>query len=179
MNKKYKQWAIVIAVVLIACLFMGLGYYVFKVENKDNVHSITQGCIEIIYSNDSENIKMPSLALSDSDGKSVTPYSLTFTNVCSHDIEFELRLNLENNEKIDKDTIKIFVNGDIKIEPSYYSSLDNSDLYSEELNSKVLSVISLESKSSVRTNIRMWIDDKTGAKINPNNFIEGYITIRS
>lgn len=177
MNKKYKQWAILIAVVLVICLFVGLGYYIFVVENKDDVYSVTQGCVEIIYSSGEDKIKMKSLALSDSDGKSVTPYSLTFTNKCKHDVEFELRLNLENNENIDKETVKIFVNGDISIEPNFYTLLDNSDISNEEINSKVLSIISLEPNSSIRTNVRMWIDDKTGSKVSPNNTIEGYISI--
>lgn len=179
MKKSYIFSLIMLILVLILILAAGFGYYLFCLNHKKDIYSVANGCVETIYTSKSETLEMKAIPLSDDDGKSINPYSIAIKNICQKDIKVEFRLNLVNNPAVDKDAIKVFVNGDFSQKPILFSSLNNSSSSSQETNSKIIGSITIKGKQTVRANIRMWLDEKLGSSSSNQNLITAKVELSS
>lgn len=179
MKKTYILWLAGLALTLIVILSLGFGYYLFCLNQKKDIYAVTKGCIEIIYTNKNETMTMKAIALSDDDGKSITPYAVTFRNVCQKEVKSELRLNISNKDNIKIETIKAYINGDIKQEPVLYSTLINSNSATSNANSKIIQTFTIAPKKTIRVNFRLWLDEKLGSSAIDQSAIEAKLELAS
>ena len=161
MRSKYKIPIILIATLLGLSLVIGTSYGLYKVRNEAKPYTVfNDECLEIVtFDNYVDIPQMP--ILNTANGKTTHPYTIAITNTCSDIRNIELRFNVLASSNIKKSEVMIYLNGDMKIEPTILSSFINSASNKKDGNllSKILGNLEIPANSTKRINIRTWLDD--------------------
>lgn len=167
MKAKYKISLAVIGLLLAITLTISMGYGVhISTNDKTNKHSVTIDCFKAYFSN-GQNINMKNIkSVLNEEGLETSPYTLTITNICDTEKELQVRLNILKDTTVDTDALTLNVKGDIEQDTILYQSLKsvkNED--SNVLQSKLLGMVSIKPNETIRTNVKVWFDEKKAPTI--------------
>ena len=167
MKAKYKISLAIIGLMLAITLTISLGYGVhISTNNKTNKHSVTIECFKAYFSN-GQIINMKNInSVLNEEGLETSPYTLTVTNICDTEKELQLRLNISKETTVDTTALTINVKGDIEQDTILYKNLksvksDNEDI----LHSKLIGMVSIKPNETIRTNLKLWFDEKKAPTI--------------
>lgn len=163
MKKKYVLSLVVIGFMLLFVLSIGTGYGLWVSTKKDEQKSATTlDCFKVYFSNQSDTIEMKNIdTVVNEEGIEESPYTLTITNICETEKELQLRLNVLKETTADINALTIQAAGNIEKDITLYKNLSNSKTADENVtSSKLLGLIAVKPNETVRTNIKLWFDEK-------------------
>ena len=164
MKKRYKKALMIIFILFLGLLGISTGYGVWTSIKSDegNVSSTTLNCFKIYYSNETDEINMTNIIpMLNEEGIETSPYTVTITNICNEEKEVQLRLNLMDSSTVNIDSLTIKVSGNIERDIGLFKNLKNVKSTMEGVrNSKLLGTVKIPSNNIVRSNIKLWFDEK-------------------
>ncbi len=169
MKVKYKVSLAIIGLLLTVALSVSIGYGVYiSTNNKTENDSITMDCFKAYFSNGNK-IQMKNIdSVLNEEGLETSPYTLTITNICDTQKDLQIRLNILKENTISTDALTINTSGDIEQETVLYSNLKNVKTKDENITkSKLLGKITVKPNETIRTNVKLWFDEKKAPTINP------------
>lgn len=167
MKKKYKLTLVVIGIMLLFTLTISTGYGLWLSTNKNSEKSSTTlNCFKVYFSN-KEIIEMKNIdSVVNEEGMESSPYTLTITNICETTKELQVRLNVLKDSTIDTKALTIYAAGHIEKDITLYNNLSNVKTIDNNVSqSKLIGLIKIEPNETVRTNIKMWFDEKKSPNI--------------
>ena len=180
MKKKYKILLAFTALLLVATLSVGTGYGVWlsskQVEEK-NTRRID--CFKVYYENDGIIERSKIKPVINSDGEETSPYTITVTNTCIEAKEVQIRLNTAETTTIDTNSLTLKTSGNIAQDTILYKNLETTKTKEEGISiSKLIGKVKIEPNETIRTNIRIWFDERKVPIVNEkNNYYKGHIEI--
>ena len=169
MKVKYKVSLALIGLLLTAALSISIGYGVYiSTNNHSDNSSVTMNCFKAYFSN-GQVIEMKNIdSVINEEGLESSPYTLTITNICNTKTELQVRLNILKGNTIDVSALTINTNGDIERETILYSNLETLKPKNENIEqSKLLGKLEVEPNETIRTNVKIWFDEKKAPTIDP------------
>lgn len=168
MKKKYVFALVLIGLMLTLTLTLGTGYglYVSTSEAADEKTATTLNCFKAYFSHTSE-IEMKNIdPILNEEGEESSPYTLTVTNICEAEKELQIRLNILDDTTVDTKALTITAAGNIEKETILYKNLQNAKTESKNvLQSKLIGKIKIKPNETIRTNIKLWFDEKKAPDI--------------
>ena len=176
MKQKYKKTLIIIFILFLGLLGISTGYGLWKSINgeENEVSSTTLNCFKIYYSNENDGILLTNIKpILNDEGKELSPYTLTITNICDTEKELQLRLNILEETNVDLESFTIKASGDIETEMVPFKSLKNmkTDMEKSKM-SKLIGTVKIGKENTVRTNLKMWFDEKKVNEMNPDAILK-------
>jgi hypothetical protein len=162
MKKKYIFTLALIGIMLGVTLTIGTGYGVWiSTRDKETKDAQTLDCFKVYYS-DSDKIEMTNIKpVLKEEGMEKAPNTITITNICDEEKEVEIRLSVLKTTTIDTNSLTITASGYIEKDPMLYKNLDRAKTKDEEvLESKIIGKISVKPNETIRTNIKLWFDER-------------------
>lgn len=170
-KKKYKVCLLSLVILIILFISITFSYGIWLSNKSDDNLLSYNDCIDIIYSNQDYITMDNPLSISDDDGYGTTPYPFVISNNCSTNKEIELRLDILNNNSIELNKIKVYVNGDIELKPVILDTLVSSKVNDpDSTENKLLIRFNINSNETIRGNIRVWLDKNSTLSPNKNIF---------
>lgn len=179
MKKKYRFSLTIVGIFIVSLLILGVGHGVHSaLSDKYKKDSTTLACFKVYYSKESiiemTNIK----AVLDADSVDTSPYTITVTNICDEDKELQIRLNILDETTINTNALVITASGHIEKKQIYYNNLDNTKTTKEHTSqSKLIGKINIKSNETIRTNIKMWFDEKKAPNLTGNEIFKAEFEI--
>lgn len=179
MKKVYVKSLIVLVCLLTASLFLSTSYGLWKItSNEDGIIASNNGCFEIIYSQEEKITISDMKPLNSENGKALTPYTYSIKNTCNEEKEVEIRLNILDTNTIDIKGLTVFMTGDSSLEPTKYNTLKNSRTTMEGVSiSKILNNIIVKPNETIRTNLKLWLDEKEVSSVEANQEFNAIVEI--
>lgn len=174
MKKKYIFSLAVIGIMFLFVLTIGTGYGVW-VATKDTSEksATTLNCFKVYFSS-SDTIEMRNITpVVNEEGKESSPNTLTITNICEETKELQVRLNIQEETTIDTGALTIEAAGNIEKEVTLYKNLSTvktTDKSSTQ--SKLIGLATIKPNETVRTNIKLWFDEKKAPNIDKDSFFK-------
>jgi len=170
---KYRKYLIILGIMIFILSSIGLSYAFWTIDSNDIEDD---SCISIIYSDSLDYTLTNPISLSDSDGKSSMAKSISIANNCSDKKTIKIISNIKDTSNISSNKIKVYINGDIELSPTNMSNLKKKrNIPSGYIESRILYKYYLEGNSSIRVNIRFWLDENTTLKSGKNIFDLSYL----
>ncbi len=179
MKKSYKLTLIILGLLLAVTLTMGTGYGVWLSMRDDaNQSSTLLNCFKIYYSN-SGIIELKKITpLVNEEGVETSPYTLTITNICSEEKELQLRLSTLKDTTVDTNALTVKVSGNIEKETTLYKNLDGAKTEDPNISaSKILGIVKIQPNETIRTNVKIWFDEKKTPSIDKQLSYKGKFEI--
>lgn len=179
MKKVYVRALIILVCLLTGSLFLSTSYGLWKItSNEEGIIAINNGCFEIIYSSGEQITISDMKPLNMENGKALTPYTYSIKNTCNEEKEVEIRLNILDTNTLDIRGLTIYMVGDSSLEPTKYNDLKNSRTTMEGIgSSKILNNISVKPNSTVRTNLKIWLDEKEVSSVNGEQVFNAVVEV--
>ncbi len=169
MQKKYVLSLIVIGVMFLFVLATGTGYGVWlATKNNNEKVSSTLNCFKVYFSNNGI-IEMKNIdSIINEEGIETSPYTLTITNICENTKELQVRLNVLESSTIETKALTISAAGNIEKEITSFDNLPTTKTTQEDVTqSKLIGLAQIKPNETIRTNIRIWFDEKKAPNIDP------------
>lgn len=179
MKKVYVKTLIILVCLLTISLFLSTSYGLWKISSfDDDVIAVNNGCFEIIYSQEEKIIINDMKPLNMENGKALTPYSYSIKNICDEEKEVEIRLNILDSNTLDIKGLTIFMSGDFSLEPTKYNTLKNSRTTMDGVSSsKILNSIVVKPNKTIRTNLKIWLDEKEVGSVSNDQVFNAMVEI--
>jgi len=180
MKKGYIISLFIIGLLLVATLSVGTGYGVWlssKTQEETNTRRID--CFKVYYENEGIIELSKIKPVINSNGEETSPYTVTITNTCATKKEVQLRLNTVKTTTIDTNALVLKTSGNIENNTILYKNLETTKTEEEDIKvSKLLGKVEINPNETIRTNIRMWFDEKKAPNVTEkNNYYKGHIEI--
>lgn len=162
MQRKYKSLLIIIFIMLLGLLTIGTGYGLWvATKAKNEKSSVTLDCFKVYYSSE-ETINLKNIRpVVNEEGIESSPYTLTITNICETPKELQVRLNILKDTTVNLNALTIQAAGHIEQDITLYKNLTNVKTADEDtIQSKMIGLININPNETVRTNIKIWFDEK-------------------
>ena len=174
MNKKVELCITGVLLFITISLASVYGIWMTRTKN-DDVDIIDNGCVKIIYSDEKTIEMLNPKSLKDEDGMVSNPNTITINNNCAASQVIELHLDILDKSTIQPEKIKVSVNGEISIEPTYVSNLK----YTDKDNTRTYKIfkIVLDPHSNKRINLRFWLDENATITEDKNLFAAKYYVV--
>lgn len=171
MKKKYVYSLVIVGILILGVLAIGTGYGLW-LSTKDNSgkNATTLQCFKIYFSNE-DTIKISNIKpVLNEEGKETSPHTITITNICNEVKEIQLRLNILNDTTANLNSLIIDTTGAIEKSENYYKDLDNAKTTNNQVSqSKLIGTMTIEPDQTIRTNIKIWFDEKKAYDITSEN----------
>ena len=167
MKAKYKISLALIGLMLAITLTISTGYAVYISTNKPATKdSITTDCFKAYYSN-GNTIEMKNIdSVLNDEGLENSPYTLTINNICETEKELQIRLNVVKGNTINTNALTINTSGDIGDTTILYKNFKNAKTEDKNvLESKIIGTLKIGANETIRTNIKLWFDEKKAPNI--------------
>lgn len=167
MKKKYKIILSIISILFFITLAISTSYGLWVSTHKDvELDSTTLNCFKIYYS-DTDSIVMTNIKpVVNDDGKESSPYTLTITNICENTKELQLRLNITKENTVSLDGLTLTASGNIEHDLIRYNELTSTKTTDSNISqSKLIGLVKVEPNETVRTNIKLWFDERKAPNI--------------
>lgn len=172
MKKKYKRALLAISIMFLFVLGISTGYGFWKSIKEGEVSdkSTTMNCFKVYYSNNNDFISLTNIKpMLNEDGKETTPYTITITNTCKEEKEIQIRMNILDDNTIDLNGLTLLLSGNLESGVILYNSLKNTKSTNQLVKiSKSLGIMKVKSNETVRTNIKLWFDEKRINYLDPS-----------
>ena len=162
MNKKYIIRLAIIGIMLLTVTGIGTGYGVWiSTKNNDSKNSIVLNCFRVYFSS-SDTVNMTNIKpLLNSDGEETSPETITVTNICKEEKELQIRLNILNETTVDTKALTIKTTGNIQRNTMLNKNLENTKTQESNIKqSKLIGKITVKANETIRTNVKLWFDEK-------------------
>ena len=162
MNKKYIIRLAIIGIMLLTVTGISTGYGVWvSTKNNDSKNSIVLNCFRVYFSN-SDTVRMSNIKpLLNSDGEETSPETITVTNICKEEKELQIRLNILEETNVDTKALTIKTTGNIQRNTMLYKNLENTKTQETNIKqSKLIGKITVKANETIRTNVKLWFDEK-------------------
>lgn len=167
MRKKYIISLVAITIMFFIVLGIGTGYGVW-IATKDTTsyNTTTLNCFKAYFSNGDE-IEMSNIdSVVNEEGMEASPYTITVTNVCETKKELQVRLNVLEETTVDTTALTVTAAGNIDQPITLYKNLSNVKATEKNVvQSKLIGLIQVEPNETVRTNIKLWFDERKSPTI--------------
>lgn len=166
-RKKYVLSLIVITIMFFIVLGIGTGYGVWiATKDKTSYNTTTLNCFKAYYSS-GDTIEMSNIdSVVNEEGLESSPYTITVTNICDSKKELQVRLNIDKATTVDTTALTITAAGHIDQPTTLYKNLANAKSKDKNISqSKLIGLISVEPNETVRTNIKLWFDERKSPTI--------------
>lgn len=163
MRKKYILCLVVIGIMFLFVLFAGTGYGLWLATNETTTKvSTTLNCFKVYFSGSDDTIEMRNIRpVINEEGIETAPNTLTITNICEDKRELQVRLNILEETTADINALTIHAAGNIERDVTLYKNLSNAkSTLKGVLQSKIIGLAFVEPNETVRTNIKLWFDEK-------------------
>ncbi len=152
-----------VSICLLVLLGVGLSYSMWNMnisQDTNNVIATTSECFDVAITSQENAIKLENAyPISDTKGKSLTPFTFTVKNTCDMFASYSVSLESLKESTLPSEFLKVMVNDN---EPKLLNSLDSTDtVNSGSIESRVLAKGSLSKDSSKDYSVRLWIDYDT------------------
>lgn len=167
MKAKYKVSLALIGLMLAITLTISTGYAVYISTNKAATkHSVTVDCFKVYFSN-GQSIDMKNInSVLNEEGLETSPYTLTISNICDTEKELQVRLNVLKETTVDINALTLDIKGDIEQDTILYKNLKSVKQEDKNIvQSKLLGKITIKPNETMRTNIKVWFDEKKAPTI--------------
>ena len=174
MKKKYKKRLFIIFILFLGVLGVSIGYGLWSSIKDDNeVSSTTLNCFKIYYSNETDFIRLDHIKpLLNDEGIENSPYTLTITNICDTEKELQLRLSELDDSTVDLDSLTLKASGNIETDIVLYKNLKNmKTTIGNAKISKLIGTVKIQPNETVRTNIKLWFDEKKVNEISDESIL--------
>ena len=167
MKKKYIFSLVFIGIMFLFVLTIGTGYGLW-IATKDapEKNATTLNCFKVYFSN-SDIIEMKNVVpVINDEGIETSPNTLTITNICEDTKELQVRLNILDETTIDIGALTIQAAGNIEKNTVLYKNLSTAKtIDSHVTQSKLIGLATIKPNETVRTNIKLWFDEKKAPNI--------------
>lgn len=179
MKKGYAISLTAILLLLTISLSLSASYGLWKITSNEEALAVdTSGCFEVLYSDGKGVIKQNFIPMSNAEGKGTSPYTFAIENTCDTEKTVEIRLNLLTESTLETRGLTIYMAGDIELEPTLYGELKNSRSTMDAVSSsKIIGTISVPAKGTVRSNLKLWIDEKIVSGLNQNQVLQAIVEV--
>ena len=161
-DKKRNIWITFGGIFLILLLLVGISFAVFNVNLEgEKVQNFETGCLKVEMSDKGDAIVNRAAPETDEEGLKETPYTYTIKNVCKTDAYYVSMLNVLNNSNLDNvDKVKIALDGDSFVAPTFVSDLEEMEKVEDEdvVNTYKIDDGYLKVGEERTFNLRNWID---------------------
>ena len=163
MNKKSKRILLLLGIVISVLLVVGVSYAVWRLYlSQTNTSKLLSTCFQMELT-DQDDINLEnSYPITDSEGKSLTPYKFTITNKCDGNAAYQVNLEILNTSTLtNMDYIKVMLDeGDPLIMSSY---TETTPILSNTTKAYKIKTGTLGARESKSYNVRIWMDKNTPA----------------
>lgn len=172
MKKKYIITLVIIGCMFIISLIISTSYGLWiSTRKEEKLQSETLNCFKIYFSNGDTIEKTNIKPLVDEDGKETSPMTITVTNICANTKELQLRLNITKKNTINTDGLTIMASGNIEQDVINYNNLTSTKTTDKEIKtSKLIGLVKVNPNETVRTNIKLWFNEKKMPNIKPEEY---------
>lgn len=174
MKKKYILALVVIGILFTLTLTIGTGYglYVSTSVKNDN-NATTLDCFKAYFSQ-SDIIELKNInPVVNEEGREASPYTLTITNICSESKELQIRLNVLPETTFDTTALTLEAAGNIELDTILYKNLPNAKTSNKDVvMSKLVGNITIEPNETIRTNVKLWFDEKKSSEISKEDIFK-------
>ena len=163
MNKKSKKILLLLGVLIGLFLVVGLSYAVWRLYlSQTNTSKLLSTCFQMELTDQDEINLENSYPITDTEGKSLTPYQFTITNKCDGNAAYQVNLEILNTSTLtNMDYIKVMLDdGDPLIMSSY---TETTPILSNTTKAYKIKTGTLGAKESKSYNVRIWMDKNTPA----------------
>lgn len=167
MRKKYIVGLVAITIMFFIVLGIGTGYGVWiATKDKNDYNTTTLNCFKAFFSN-GDTIEMSNIdSVVNEEGNESSPYTITVTNICDTQKELQVRLNIDEETTVDTTALTITAAGHIDQPITLYKNLSSVKTTDKKaVQSKIVGLISVEPNETVRTNIKLWFDERKSPTI--------------
>ncbi len=167
MKKKYKISLVIISIMFFIVLGIGTGYGLWVATHKESdYNTITLDCFNAYFSN-GDVIEMSNIdSVVNEEGKDTSPYTITVTNICDTQKELQVHLNILKESTVDTSALTLTAVGHINQPVTLYQSLPKTKTKSDNITtSKTIGIISVKPNETVRTNVKLWFDERKAPNI--------------
>lgn len=178
MRKKYILALVLIGLLFAATLTVGTGYGLYlSTSGSKKTNAATIDCFEVYYSN-SDTIELKNISAQvNEDGEKNSPYTLTITNICTETKELQVRFNILDETTINENaltSLTVKVAGNIEQDTILYKNLSDTKTTNEHaISSKLLGKITIEPKETIRTNVKIWFDERKSPEFQKDEIFKG------
>ena len=163
MNKKSKRILLLLGILISVLLVVGVSYAVWRLYlSQTNTSKLLSTCFQMELT-DQDDINLENTyPITDSEGKSLTPYKFTITNKCDGNAAYQVNLEILNTSTLtNMDYIKVMLDeGDPLIMSSY---TETTPILSNTTKAYKIKTGTLGARKSKSYNIRIWMDKNTPA----------------
>ena len=163
MNKKSKKILLLLGGLIGLLLVIGVSYAVWRLYlSQTNTSKLLSTCFQMELT-DQDDINLEnSYPITDSEGKSLTPYQFTITNKCDGNAAYQVNLEILNTSTLtNMDYIKVMLDdGDPLIMSSY---TETTPILSNTTKAYKIKTGTLGARESKSYNVRIWMDKNTPA----------------
>ncbi len=170
MKKKYSVLLVLIGFMLLLIAGFGTGYGVYlSTHQLTDKSASTINCFKVYFSN-GEIIELKNIdPVVNSEGLESSPYTLTITNICREEKELQVRLNTLKDTTVDTGSLTLKASGDIEQPTILYKNLKTTKTSDNNVaKSKIIGKINIKPNQTIRTNIKLWFDEKKAPTIEKN-----------
>ena len=151
------------SICLLVLLGIGLSYSMWNMsisQDTSNVIATTSECFDVTLTNESNAIKLENTyPISDTKGKTLTPFTFTIKNVCNTAASYSVSLESLKDSTLSSKFLKVMVNDN---NPIILGSLDATDtIKSGSIESRILDSGIIFKGQTKDYSIRLWIDYDT------------------
>ena len=163
MNKKNKRILLLLGILISLFLVVGVSYAVWRLYlSQTNTSKLVSTCFQMKLT-DQDDINLENTyPITDSEGKSLTPYQFTITNKCDGNAAYQVNLEIMNTSTLtNMDYIKVMLDeGDPLIMSSY---TETTPILSNTTKAYKIKTGTLGARESKSYNVRIWMDKNTPA----------------
>ena len=168
MKNKYKISLFIIGLLAVASITLGTTYSVWLANQEhSDFNTTTLECFKVYFSN-GNNYELSNIqSVPNEEGKKSTPNTIAVTNICSEEKELQIRLNILKDNTMDTKALTIDASGYIEQDTILYNNLESKKTAQEDVStSRLIGIIKVEPNQTVRTNIKLWFDERKVPLVN-------------
>ena len=152
-----------VSICLLLLLGIGLSYSMWNMsisQGTNNVIATTNDCFDIAITSQENSIKLENAyPISDTKGKTLTPFTFTIKNTCDMSASYTVSLESLKGSTLSSQFLKVMVNDN---DPKILNTLDSTDtVNSGSIESRVLDTGTIFKNKTKEYSIRLWIDYDT------------------
>ena len=163
MNKKSKKILLLLGVLISVLLVIGVSYAVWRLYlSQTNTSKLLSTCFQMELT-DQDDINLEnSYPITDTEGKSLTPYQFTITNKCDGNAAYQVNLEILNTSTLtNMDYIKVMLDESDPLIMSSYT--ETTPILSNTTKAYKIKTGTLGARESKSYNVRIWMDKNTPA----------------
>ena len=163
MNKKSKRILLLLGILISLFLVVGVSYAVWRLYlSQTNTSKLLSTCFQMELT-DQDDINLEnSYPITDTEGKSLTPYQFTITNKCDGNAAYQVNLEILNTSTLtNMDYIKVMLDESDPLIMSSYT--ETTPILSNTTKAYKIKTGTLGARESKSYNVRIWMDKNTPA----------------